>query len=262
MQTRHQNRKQYFDEQAVTTRKFVIPYIEAKKPIDAQTRVLEIGCGEGGNLLPFVERGCECVGVDLAKHQIENARVFFANHPRRDRVQFVYQDIYEAEATLGKFDLILMRDVIEHIVDQERFMAFVGRFLRPGGMIFFGFPPWYMPFGGHQQICRSFLAKVPWFHLLPKPIYGTLLKSVGEQEGTIRELQLIKSTGISIERFRRILRQAGYRSVRETLYLINPNYETKFGLTPRPQWGIVKALPFIRNFATTCCYALVEKSNE
>ena len=260
MQTRHQDRKQYFDEQAETTRRFVLPYIETAKPVTAQTRVLEIGCGEGGNLLPFVERGCTCVGVDLARYQIENARRFFADVPGHERVEFIYQDIYEAEDTLGQFDLILMRDVIEHIVDQERFMAFVGRFLRPGGMIFFGFPPWYMPFGGHQQICRSFLAKVPWFHLLPAPIYKKLLVSAGEVPGAVDELLLIKSTGISIERFRKMLRQTGYRTVRETLYLINPNYETKFGLTPRRQLPVVRSLPFLRNFATTCCYALVERT--
>ena len=261
MQTRHQDRKQYFDEQAETTRKFVLPYIEAAKPVTAQTRVLEIGCGEGGNLLPFVERGCDCIGVDLAERQIENARRFFADVPGSERVQFIYQDIYEAEETLGKFDLIMMRDVIEHIVDQERFMAFVGRFLRPGGMIFFGFPPWQMPFGGHQQICRSKLSKLPWFHLLPAPIYKKMLTTAGELPGAVDELLLIKSTGISIERFRRILRRTGYRSVRETLYLINPNYETKFGLTPRRQLPVLRSLPFFRNFATTCCYALVERES-
>ena len=260
MQTRHQDRRQYFDEQAETTRKFVIPYIERARPVTPDLRVLEIGCGEGGNLVPFAAIGCECVGVDLAERQIERAREYFVGLPGAERTCFYYQDIYKAEDTLGRFDLIFLRDVIEHIIDQDRFMGFIGRFLRPGGLIFFGFPPWYMPFGGHQQICRSFLAKVPWVHLLPAPLYGSLLRAAGELPGAVEELQHIKQTGISIERFRRILHQHDYRIVEETLYLVNPNYETKFGLTPREQFPLLGHIPGVRNFVTTCCYCLVQKS--
>lgn len=259
MQTRHQDRRQYFNEQAETTRKFVIPYIEQVRPVTPELRVLEIGCGEGGNLVPFAEIGCECVGVDLAQHQIERAREYFRELPGAERTTFLYQDVYDAEDSLGRFDLIFLRDVIEHIVDQDRFMGFIGRFLRPGGLIFFGFPPWYMPFGGHQQICRSALSKVPWVHLLPKALYGGLLRAAGERPAAIEELLLIKRTGISIERFRRILRKHRYKTVAETLFLINPNYETKFGLTPRRQLPLLGSIPGLRNFLTTCCYSLVQK---
>ena len=65
MQERHINRDRYFEEQAQTTRKYYIPYI--KRIVgDLPEKVLEVGCGEGGNLLPFAESGCEIVGVDIA----------------------------------------------------------------------------------------------------------------------------------------------------------------------------------------------------
>ena len=57
MQERHRNRKLYFDEQVQTTERYVIPYIEAVYPLHEGLRVLEIGCGEGGNLKPFLDRG-------------------------------------------------------------------------------------------------------------------------------------------------------------------------------------------------------------
>ena len=53
--------------------------------------------------------------------------------------------------TSRQFDLILLKDVIEHIPDQERVIPYLKEFLKPGGRVFFGFPPWYMPHGGHQQ---------------------------------------------------------------------------------------------------------------
>ncbi len=64
MQQRHKDRKLYFDEQAATTEKYVIPYIAKYKSIGSDTSVLEIGCGEGGNLKPFVDFGCQCVATE------------------------------------------------------------------------------------------------------------------------------------------------------------------------------------------------------
>ena len=259
MQQRHADRRQYFEEQARTTARYVIPFIETQLPVRAGLRILEVGCGEGGNLLPFVSVGCVCVGVDLNGRQIALAKEFYADHPRREQVAFYHQDIYTADAgLLGQFDLIMLRDVIEHIVDQQRFMAFIHKFLRPGGRLFLGFPPWYMPFGGHQQICENrWLSKMPWFHLLPMPLYKVILRLGGESEATLQELEDIKQTGISIERLRREAVQAGWAIEKETLYLINPNYETKFGLKPQELPTALKVWPGIRNFYTTCAYLLL-----
>ena len=65
MQLRHKNRVIYFHEQSECTRKYVIPYIEQVLPVTPNLRILEIGCGEGGNLKPFLQLGCQCVGVDI-----------------------------------------------------------------------------------------------------------------------------------------------------------------------------------------------------
>ena len=79
MQTRHIDRERYFNELASTSREFYIDYLKRFKNIDSNTRILEIGCGEGGNLLPFAESGCTVAGLDLASGKIENAGKFFAS---------------------------------------------------------------------------------------------------------------------------------------------------------------------------------------
>ena len=58
MQQRHLNRKQYFCELANTAQTFYMEYLNTYIKLTPDTRVLEIGCGEGGNLLPFAEKGC------------------------------------------------------------------------------------------------------------------------------------------------------------------------------------------------------------
>ena len=42
MQARHADRKKYFNEQALTTRKYVIPYLQDLIKIDENTSILEI----------------------------------------------------------------------------------------------------------------------------------------------------------------------------------------------------------------------------
>lgn len=236
MQDRHRNREIYFNEQAVTSEKYILPFIREVADVDENTSVLEIGCGEGGNLKPFLDIGCErIVGVDILPGKIENAIKFYTNHPGKKKIEFVTGDIYDIRE-LGQFDIIITRDVLEHIHGQERFMQFVKKFLKPDGKFFLGFPPWYNPFGGHQQMCESrFLSKLPYFHVLPTPVYRFILKTFGESEPKIKGLLEIKETGITIERFERILARTGYKKEKRVFYFINPNYEVKFGLKSRKQ---------------------------
>jgi len=264
MQDRHTNKQRYFKEQGETTNRFVIPFVSDHVRIEAGARVLEIGCGEGGNLTPFLDRGCEVVGVDISPSRIDNARKFMAETYPDVSSTFIYRDIYDVTTDeIGQFDLIFLRDVIEHIHNQERFMAFVKRFLKPEGHIFFGFPPWMMPFGGHQQICKSKLgAKLPWYHVLPKFMYRGMLKLFGESPKRIEDLLEIKETGISTYRFLKIARTENYQVKRKTYYFINPNYQTKFGLKPRKQTALITWIPGFRDLFTTCMYCLIGLGEE
>lgn len=261
MQERHINREQYFSEQAYTTEKYVIPYIEsinANTPLNKDYKVFEIGCGEAGNLKPFLDLGCECLGVDLSVDKINLGKSFFENHPNKSRLTLIFKDIYDFKDFSVKYDLIMMRDVIEHIHDQEKFIKFLPNFMHSNSVVFFAFPPWQNPFGGHQQICKSkILSKLPFIHLLPKFMYKGLLKMFRESDGTIKDLLEIKETGISIERFEKIIKLSGLEIAKSTYYFINPNYEIKFGLKPRKVFRFIGKIPFFRNFFVTCGYYLI-----
>lgn len=260
MQERHRNRKKYFEEQGVSTKKFVIPYIERSKKIQKGTRVLEVGCGEGGNLTPFLDLECEVVGIELIDYQLKKAKEFIYEKFENPNVQLLNLNIYDASVDdIGRFDVIFLRDVIEHIHDQNKFMKHLKQFLKPDAVVFFGFPPWRMPFGGHQQVCESkVLSKLPYFHLLPKMMYKGILRMFGEPDWAVKTLMETRSTGIGINKFQRFVHANDYEFVEKDLYLINPNYETKFGLKPRLQFGLIKNIPYLRDFLTTCMYCLIK----
>ena len=261
MQDRHSNRERYFNEQIITTNKYVIPFIKNHHKLNSDSRILEIGCGEGGNLKPFLDLGCQTVGVDLSPNKIDLGKDIFSKDENAKNLSLLCEDIYNLTTKdIGDFDVIFMRDVIEHIHDQEKFMAYVKPFLKDDGVFFFGFPPWQNPFCGHQQVCKSKIgSKLPYYHLLPTFLYKGVLKMFGETDRTIESLVEIKETGISIERFERILKNESYSIVEKRHFLINPNYEIKFGLKPKKQFGLISSIPYLRNFFTTAVYYLIKK---
>ncbi|RYE26099.1 MAG: class I SAM-dependent methyltransferase [Sphingobacteriales bacterium] len=257
----HKDKQVQYDQQVDNSRNYVLPFIEKTKKIGPGIRVLEIGCGEGGVLTPFIEGGCYCVGVDLDQYRIDLANKFLLQAVADEKAAFFNWNVYD-DSFLQKyknyFDLIILKDTIEHIPNQEAFIPYMKQLLRQDGQIFFGFPPWYMPFGGHQQIAENKLAsKMPYYHILPKPIYMKLLKWLGEDEGMLQELSEVYDTRITIERFEKIIKASGLIVFNQQHYLINPIYKYKFGLEPRKQSGVISAIPFVRNFLTTCVYYTV-----
>lgn len=262
MHERYLNQELYFTNQAKSTKKYIVPYIRSIKEIEPSARILEIGCGGGGNLEPFAKMQVkEIVGIDLDKNAITFADKMYSSMEGVVKPTFICRDMYEiTKSEIGEFDIIIMRDVIEHIVNQEKFLAFIKQFLKEDGVIFFGFPPWQMPFGGHQQVADSKLVqRLPYVHLLPLKTYISILRKSGESESKIAALLDIRKTGISIERFKKAVKNAGYKFEDITPYFINPNYEIKFNLKPRKKIPVIGDIPCIRNFVTTCIYAVISK---
>jgi SAM-dependent methyltransferase len=258
MHDRHTDRELYFREQVHTTRKYVIPFIDSVLPVSQSLSVLEIGCGEGGNLQPFLEAGCAHItGIDISLNKIDNARKFYAGIAGGSKIDFIAADIYDS-ASAGSFDLVMMRDVLEHIHDQAKFLSYVKGFIRPGGILFVAFPPWNSPFGGHQQMCDSrTLSKLPWIHLLPRKIYRLLLRSCGESAAKIEGLMEIRDTGINLGTFERTIKKEGFITLKKSLWFINPNFEVKFGLHPRRLPDVIGSVPCLRNFVATTGYYII-----
>ena len=260
----HNDRKVYFEHQYLNAKKYVIPFIEENKKINPGLRVLEIGCGEGGVLKSFLNRDCIVTGVDYSKSRLDIAAKLFEEEIKAGKASFIFGDIYDVGGKLNsKYDLILLKDTIEHIFNQEKLMRFLKSILKDDGKVFLGFPPWQMPFGGHQQVSeKKIFNLLPYIHLLPDPVYKFILKSLGNKKNFIKELLEIKETRLSIENFEKIIKRAGYKIDEVKFFLINPIYEMKFKLKPREQFKIISGIPYLRNFVTTTCYYLISVNEE
>ncbi|MBK9734543.1 MAG: methyltransferase domain-containing protein [Saprospiraceae bacterium] len=260
----HNDKERYFDIQRTVTVENIIPFLDSiKKNGKGSKNVLEIGCAEAGVLKAFLLNGDKVVGVELSPSRFESAKQFLSSDISLGNAMILNKNIYDIDPNVefkNLFDIIILKDVIEHIPEQEKFIPKLKEFLTDDGIVFFAYPPWWMPFGGHQQICSSkILRTLPWFHLLPNFLYTAVLKYFGENKASIAELMEVKSTGINIERLYSILKDNNFIIRDEIYWFINPIYFFKFGLKKRKVYSLLTKIPYLRNYYTTAHYIAFSK---
>jgi SAM-dependent methyltransferase len=111
------------------------PYVSARErelvrsaflPLGA--RILDIGCGEGATLRHLDEPE-GATGIDLFGEKIAFAKKALP------RCRFVVGSAYELPFPDGTFDHVLVRDLVHHLDEPERFVVECARVLGPGGYV-------------------------------------------------------------------------------------------------------------------------------
>jgi len=121
-------------------------------------RVLEVGCGDGVNLLSMAATAprSQFVGFDLAETAIAQARAT-ALSAGLTNVTFSVMDIQDATESLGEFDYIIAHGVYAWVPAPVRaaLMRLIGRTLAPSGLAFISYNA--MPACRFRQIVRDVL---------------------------------------------------------------------------------------------------------
>lgn len=106
---------------------------DVPRALDGLT-ILDIGCGGGLLTEPMVRLGGTVMGVDATAKNIEIARA----HAQDMGLAIDYR-VGSAEALVadgvGKFDLVLAMEIVEHVADPEIFVGACAALLAPGGMM-------------------------------------------------------------------------------------------------------------------------------
>jgi SAM-dependent methyltransferase len=252
--------------QYLCAKEYIIPFLENACNINLRgMSVLEIGCGQGGVIAAFYDHGCHAVGMDISETRLKKAAALAREGALPRAIKFVCVNILQPEQTAKwrqRFDLIVMKDVIEHLPGHRRLLDQVAALLKPQGHLFLSFPPWYMPYGGHQQMFDSILKFIPFTHLLPRSWFRWLAQRFGENPAVIGELADLYASRLSLVGFDKLLREAPFAIVLKKPYLINPMYKYKWGLRPMPHPAFVAHLPVIREFMTTVVYCTLQLQNK
>jgi SAM-dependent methyltransferase len=117
-----------------------IAHVHGMTPAPTATmRVLELGCGSGGNLIPMALQypAAALVGIDLSGRAIARAKAE-ADELGLSNVSFHHLDIMAVSAALGRFDYILVHGVYSWVPQpvRERILALFGELLAPQGIAY------------------------------------------------------------------------------------------------------------------------------
>ena len=116
-----------------------LPLLSAHYPADAQLRLLDVGCGNGGQLLNLARHfpNCMAVGIDISAANVEGAN---ARRLAQDagRVSFLCADMLSWNA--APFDAIVSDSVLQNIPDGPRVLNRLAALLKPGGLLFAAMP--------------------------------------------------------------------------------------------------------------------------
>ena len=113
-------------------------------------RILDLGCAEGRLLKAFLEKGCECWGIEHPAYPEERFL-------QPERITYLKGNIDELHLPEEGFDLIFLWHVLEHLDEPDRTMRRLHEILRPEGLIILAVPN----FASLESRCF----KGNWFHL-------------------------------------------------------------------------------------------------
>jgi 2-polyprenyl-3-methyl-5-hydroxy-6-metoxy-1,4-benzoquinol methylase len=98
----------------------------AEKLLGNIGRVLEVGCGGGGMLQGFLNRGWNCTGVEMTEA--------FARVAEARGLTIIRKPIEEAELT-ERFDIVILPAIIEHLYKPVEMLKKCVDVVRPGGFV-------------------------------------------------------------------------------------------------------------------------------
>jgi SAM-dependent methyltransferase len=221
--------------------------------------VLDVGCGYGGVLSGLREKYAldAALGIDLDPEMIRIGR-----EKCGEGIALETRDFFGLDPEAGCFDLILMRDVLEHIVDAEGALRKASALLKPGGLVFASFAPFYSPFGGHQHNGSGFSSNLPWLQMLPEAWFRRALTLRGNSyksgDGLAADMETVLRTRLTLRGFRRMAPAAGFRLTYFARYLSRPDYRIKFGL---PAVGF-PGIPLLEELFSSGVEALLQMKTE
>ncbi len=237
----------------------IVPYLMGLSVFQAGDNVMEIGSAEGGVLAAFVEAGARnALATDIARNRLEVGSEIAAS--LNLLIDYKFHDILnEPVAPQWKeaANLVILRDVIEHLDDTDLALKKIREFIKPGGFLYVTFPPYYSPFGGHQHNLKNFWGKFPYIHFLPDAIFNKLI--AGGREADIAEVKRLRNIRMSPKKFISSATSNGYSIFKADYYLLRPVFKMKFGL-PAVKITPISSLPFVKElFSLEASYILQVK---
>ncbi|MCX7840613.1 MAG: class I SAM-dependent methyltransferase [Anaerolineae bacterium] len=118
--------------------KLLADYLKSRAVLFDDCQTLDLACGLGGYIPPLQASGARVVAVDFTvPHQVES-------------FPFAISDALRVPFPNDCFDLVICTNLIEHVPDPAALLREIWRVLKPRGVVYLSYPPYYSPKGGHH----------------------------------------------------------------------------------------------------------------
>ena len=180
--------------------KHLVNRVNAIRPIDAESAILDVGCGTGRSLIEICATfGCSGVGIDLSDAQILDAQAYLmelnvtrtAQGLPEIRARFVQGSASELQTVLNKderFTHVISQDAIMLVANKQSLFENTYRFLTPGGVL----------------AITDFLSEVPATNMpeSDQRLVYSLVNWTGElsQDAYLKILNIVGFAGVTVER--------------------------------------------------------------
>lgn len=249
----------YWQLQYLLTRDHLLPLLRQHDALPSQGRVLEVGPAHAGCLAALHEAtGLPAHGLELDSSRVETAAAI-NEILTPGNLDVRIGDITDAgslESLEAPFSLILLRDVIEHIENRATALANCYDLLEPGGHLLLTFPPYYSPFGAHQQILTPAWLRLPWLQLLPQ-----FLSLVGRgelNEAKKSEMEELRRCSLTISKFEAAISSLPFEVVSHNHFLLRPIFRYRYGL-PILSAQALSSVPILRELLITGAWYLLKR---
>ncbi len=96
------------------------PVAEFSKTISSQEKVIDLGCGNGRNIIQLAKKGCSVTGMDTCTQLLEHARKKAAGAGILDRCDFMMGNLLNLPIRNNYFDAVLFIASFHHLPTYEQ----------------------------------------------------------------------------------------------------------------------------------------------
>lgn len=148
--------------------------------------ILDVGCSQGIGPILLAREGKTVVGVDSDPAAINVALDHLAMEPDavQRRLTFLNADFTSVNLADWKFDVVVMSEVLEHLVDPASFVEMAASFLQDEGRLVVTVPFGINDFIDHKHtfyLFEPYRMMNRWFEIVDVKIFGRWIGLVGKR---------------------------------------------------------------------------------
>ncbi|MBU0580167.1 MAG: methyltransferase domain-containing protein [Candidatus Margulisbacteria bacterium] len=166
--------------------------------MDKMDRVLNLGCGIGPQAIIYKDQYKEMVGVDINKERLELANQIM-NVLDIQNFQTLHSNVEDIALPDKSFDKIIAIDIVEHLINPDKFLQEARRLLKDNGLLLITFPAMHDKF---IDVC-SFISKKILRRKSKKEVIKGWDPDEHQYDHSIKEwFKMIEENGFYVEKSR------------------------------------------------------------